>query len=69
MYEDDEDEGYTLAVDNDSHWYVIPVDKSDEWNDFVNLDPDDEESWDVPEWAEAIGGHPSLVTFTKYRIN
>jgi hypothetical protein len=62
------EEGYTLHQDNDSHWYVIPADKVPEWEEFLELDPDDPESWDAPEWAEAVGGSPSLVIFNSYQV-
>lgn len=64
MYED-----YILTQDNDCHWYVIPYEKEEEWGDFLELDPDDEDSWDVPDWAEQVGGSPSLVKFSEYRID
>lgn len=66
MFEDEE--GFSLHQDNDSHWYIIPTDKLSEWEEFIELDPDDEEAWDVPEWAEAVGGSPSLVTFYRYQV-
>ena len=58
-----------LTQDNDGHWYVIPKDRETDWNDFLNLDPDDEESWEPPKWADQIGGSPSLVIFQSYRID
>lgn len=63
---DAEYEGYYLSQDQDGHWYIIPVEYKDEWGDFLDLDPNDEESWDVPDWAEPIGGSPSLVVFHSY---
>lgn len=62
----EEHEGYYLSQDNDTHWYVIPVEYEDEWRDFLDLDSDDPSSWDTPEWAEAIGGSPSNVIFHSY---
>ena len=58
------DQRFFLSQDNDSHWYIIPVDKRVEWNDWLELDEDDEPSWMVPEFAKAVGGNPSLITFT-----
>lgn len=63
------EDGFFLSTDNDSHWYVIPVEKETEWAEFLELDPDDEASWDIPEWAEAVGGAPSLIVFNNYRFN
>ena len=60
---------YTLTTDNDGHWYVIPVDKHKEWNTWLNIDPDDERSWDAPDFAKSVGGAPSLVTFDSYEID
>lgn len=45
---------YCLDQDNDCHWYCMPVSKKEEWSKFLELNPDDEESWNVPEWAEPI---------------
>lgn len=63
------EEEYILTQDNDAHWYVIPADREDDWVDFLDIDPDDEAAWDVPDWAEQIGGSPSLVKFSGYRID
>lgn len=54
---------FRVVQDGDAHWYVIPADREEEWGDFCSLDPDDEEAWNVPEWADAIGGSPSNVVF------
>lgn len=61
--------GFILIQDNDAHWYVVPEEMKSEWFNFIELDPDDEVSLDVPEWAEAVGGSPSLITFYNYRVN
>lgn len=55
---------YRLTTDNDSHWYVIPVAKGDEWESFL----DDRDDPEAPEWAVRIGGSPSLVSFEHYFI-
>lgn len=60
---------YILTRDNDAHWYVIPYEMEEEWGVFLELDPDDEDSWNVPEWAEQVGGSASLVKFSDYRID
>jgi hypothetical protein len=59
---------YFLDRDNDGHWYLVPADKRDEWDAWTDLDPDDEASWDVPEWAMSLGYAPSLVTFENVRL-
>ena len=60
---------YILIQDNNSHWYVIPKDKEDEWNQWCELDTDDEASWEAPEFADEVWGCTSLVEFSKYLIN
>ncbi len=54
---------YFLNTDNDTHWYIIPADKREEWENWCDLPEDDENSWNVPEWAEALGGGPNQVEF------
>ena len=59
---------YFLDCDNDCHHYVIPVDRQEEWEAWLDLDSDDEASWNVPLFAVAVGGSPSLVTFENFII-
>lgn len=55
---------YCLVTDSDGHWYVIPIDRQNEWskwnecNDYTPL----------PKFADGVGGSPSLVEFEKYEI-
>lgn len=58
-------ERFYIDQDNDSHWYVIPVSRSEEWEEWRALDSDDARSWDTPSFAEAISGPPSLVNFAR----
>ena len=62
-----EPERYFLAQDNDSHWYVVPASRKDEWYTWLDLDPDDEAAWNEPEFVKRINGAPSLVNFTDWR--
>jgi hypothetical protein len=62
-------EEFILSQDEDCHWYVIPADREEDWSIFRDLDPDDEKSWDVPAWAKPVGGSPSLVKFSNFRID
>lgn len=55
---------YLLTQDDDCHWYVIPADKQDEFDDFIY--GDDHNEW--PDWAHRVGGAPSMVTFTDVEI-
>ena len=59
---------YFLSQDQSSHWYVVPISRKDEWNDWVDLDEDDEAGWEVPEYAISAG-NPSSVIFTGFEIN
>lgn len=54
---------YFLAQDNDSHWYVVPVKREEDWGKWLSLDSEDERSWEVPDFARGVGGSPRLVTF------
>lgn len=66
---------FILTTDGDGHWYVIPADKHREasayfeavgkfWED---LEAEGDEP-PCPEWIERIGGSPSQVRFTGYRV-
>lgn len=57
---------FILQRDDDAHWYVIPADKQEEWAEW--LESEDAEDGILPDFAEEIGGHPSLVEFENYRI-
>ncbi len=54
---------FRLACDNDSHWFVIPVEKSAEWEAWTDLDPDDAASWEAPDFAIALDGGPTGICF------
>lgn len=53
---------YSLTRDNDCHWYLIPVENQDDWEAWLDIDSDDEASWNVPDFAEAVDG-PHSVEF------
>lgn len=55
-------ERFRLAQDDSSHWYVIPVERSEEWSKW-----EESGEWDVPEWAVELGGSPTNVTFSDWR--
>jgi len=61
------DTEYIIVSDDDGHNYVIPADKSKEWNRW--LDSQDCQGGIVPTWCESIGGSISLVKFKSYRID
>lgn len=54
---------YILVQDNDCHWYIIPVDRIDDWDEWCKSN-----EWEAPRYAASVGGHPSLVTFTNPKI-
>lgn len=56
---------YFLAQDNDSHWYVVQANRRKEWDDWCEIDSDDERAWTAPEFATAVGGAPSMITFSE----
>lgn len=59
-----DEERHILTMDNDGHWYVIPVAKQPEWGAWLDIPSDDERAWEEPEFAKRVGGAPCLVTFT-----
>ena len=59
---------YILTQDNDGHWYVIPAEKEKDFSKWVSIDGDDERSWTLPDFADSVGGSPTLVKFKEYRI-
>ena len=67
---------YVLVEDDDGHWYVCPAEREAEfsaWEEAVRAYYDDEdEEGDgpppEPDFLEKVGGAPSLVRFTGYRI-
>jgi hypothetical protein len=60
---------YFLDRDNDAHWYLVEADKRAEWNAWLALSDEDENSWRVPSFAKPLGGNPSSVTFDNPEVN
>lgn len=56
-------ERFFLSTDNDSHWYLVPVAKAAEWEEWSAIPEDDERAWDAPDFAKPLGGALGLVTF------
>jgi hypothetical protein len=54
---------YFLGRDNSAHWYLVDASKRAEWEAWCDIPEDDERSWDAPDFAKALGGTPSRVTF------
>lgn len=61
-------ERFILSQDNDCHWYVVPVSKQDEWEAWLEIPEDDERAWNVPDFAQPVGGSPRLVTFSDPKV-
>ncbi|MBE9572592.1 MAG: hypothetical protein IMF11_18355 [Proteobacteria bacterium] len=59
---------YILVQDDDCHWYIIPHLKIAEWEKWFSDPFDDNEHWELPKWAKAVGGSPSLVLFKEFRV-
>jgi hypothetical protein len=49
-------EEFIVVKDNDCHRYKIPRSKDKDWDEWLEIDEDDERSWDVPEYAERLDG-------------
>lgn len=54
---------FFMGQDQSSHWYLVPVERRDEWEAWSGMDDNDEASWETPSWVKQIDG-PSSVTFT-----
>lgn len=52
-----------LSQDNSCHWYLVPAGMREAWNEWCNLDEDDERAWDAPPYAVRLPGSPSQVEF------
>ena len=55
---------YTLVSDDDGHEYIIPYEKLDEWEEF--LQSEECELGDVPEYAERKEGE--TLIFENYTL-
>lgn len=64
---------YQIVGDDDGHWYVIPVDRRKEFEDWLDaiyqheLDDEGNRNWDRPDWARLIDG-PQSLRFDSYEI-
>jgi hypothetical protein len=59
----EDDQRYFLDRDEDGHWYLIPASHRVEWEDWLDIDPDDPSGWEEPEFVQRIGTGPCRVTF------
>jgi hypothetical protein len=51
---------YILGQDNSCHWYLLPADKKEEWEEWLDISEEDERSWTLPEFAKFIDGWHKL---------
>lgn len=58
---------FILVTDDSSCWYVIPVSKETQWGAWIGSQQ--WEDGDVPEYATAVGGSPTLVQFSNFVIH
>ena len=57
---------FYLDQDDDSHWFLVPVDKKEEFSAYVEQFQSDDyydNELPLPEGVEQIGGSYTLVTF------
>jgi hypothetical protein len=54
---------FRLVRDDDCHWFVIPADRVDDWDNWVTS-----EDWDPPTYATPIDG-PHLLTFERFEVH
>jgi hypothetical protein len=57
---------FILTQDDSGHWYVIPADKSAEFDAWVETDGQD--GYDPPVWAVEVNGAYSRVRFPSFVI-
>jgi len=52
---------FRVVQDESCHWYIIPENKKDEWDEWAVSD--DAMDGVVPDWAEEANMHVSFLTF------
>lgn len=57
---------FTIISDNDGHYYVIPVDKKEDWTRYLNSE--ESELGYIPMYAKPVGGCLTLLEFENYKI-
>ena len=50
---------YVLMRDDSGHWYVVPESRIQDFNKWTSQDED----WETPKYARAVGGAPNAVVF------
>jgi hypothetical protein len=60
--------GPFVLVSADDDWYVIPKAREQDFAKWAELPSDNHDSWTPPQYAERVGGAPSLVEFPTYVV-
>lgn len=56
---------YRLTSDDDGHDFIIPADKLEEWNKYLDLTYNKGQYPDEPKWATQV--NPSRISFENWR--
>ena len=56
---------FFIGYDNSGHEYIVPVERRMDFEDWSNIDEDDPDSWEAPEYAQRCEGG---LTFTDPRF-
>lgn len=56
-----------IVDDGTGDYFVIPVDKHDNWVKYLD-DIWEDNPPQQPEWAHYFGGFPSMISFTDWKI-
>lgn len=51
---------YRLVSDDDGHWYIVPADRQEEFDELIMSD---EFNRAMPAWVQEVNGHPNNVSF------
>ena len=57
-------ERFFFDQDMSCHWYLVPASKREAWNEWTELDEDDD-AWEPPSFEKRLDGHPNGMTFEK----
>ena len=54
---------YFLDQDGDSHWVIVCAEYRNRWETWKELNEDDPESWELPDFAKYLNSHPNRMEF------
>lgn len=52
---------YFLDTDGSCHWYLIDYSQKKEWDEWIDLDEEDPNAWEAPDFAKRIDGPQSII--------